>query len=99
MKRRTRAKARTLLSEFSSKLGSETLNVRIYRDREALVCERELVERDGTKFTMVLPVREPNAVRDLLTADPYYPRVRREVGRVLATLDKALREEHGKRAA
>ena len=98
MKRRPRTKTRTLLSEFSSRLGSETLNVRIYRDREAFVCERELVERDGTSFTMVLPFTEPEAVRELLEADPYYPRVRSEVGRALGTLDRALRE-HGKRAA
>ena len=96
--RRRKARTRTLLSGFSSKLGSETLNVRIYRDREALVCERELVERDGTSFTMVKPFREPRHVRELLEADPYYPRVRAEVGRALSGLEKALRE-HGKRAA
>lgn len=98
MKRR-KARTRTLLSGFSSKLGSETLNVRIYRDREALVCEREVVERDGTTFTMVVPFKEPEDVRALLTADPYYPRMRGEVGRALGTLDKALRQHHGKSAA
>ena len=99
MRRRKKAKARTLLSEFSSRLGAETLNVRIYRERGAFVCERELVERDGTSFTMVKPFKEAEDVRALLTADPYYPRVRGQVGRALGTLDKALREEHGKRAA
>ena len=98
MKRRAKTRARTLLSEFSSKVGSETLNVRIYRDREAFVCERELVERDGTSFTMVVPFKETEDARQLLTADPYYPRVRLEVGRALGRLDKAIREQHGKRA-
>lgn len=98
MRRRAKARTRTLLSEFSSRLGSETLNVRIYREREAFVCERELVERDGTSFTMVLPFDRPEAVRELLEADPHYPRVRSEVGRALGTLERALRE-HGKRAA
>lgn len=98
MTRRPRTKARTLLSGFSSRLGSETLNVRIYRDREALVCERELVERDGTSFTMVKPFRDPEEVRVLLAADPHYARVRGEVGRALGALDKALRE-HGWRAS
>ena len=96
MKRR-KVRTRTLLSGFSSRLGSETLNVRIYRDREALVCERELVERDGTSFTMVKPFREPQDVRELLEADPYYPRVRSEVARTLGALDRALRE-HGRAA-
>ena len=97
MRRRAKTRARTLLSEFSSKVGSETLNVRIYRDHEAFVCEREVVERDGTSFTMVMPFKEAEGARELLTADPYYPRIRAEVGRALGRLDKALRE-HGKRA-
>ncbi|MBI4292141.1 MAG: hypothetical protein HY661_11745 [Betaproteobacteria bacterium] len=92
MKRKTR----TLLGDFSSKLGSETLNVRIYRDRQAFVCERELVERDGTSFTMVLPFRKTEAARTLLTSDPYYPRVRGEVWRLLGQLEKVQREHHGK---
>ena len=98
MKRRAKARARTLLSGFSSRVGAETLNVRIYRDREAFVCERELVERDGTSFTMVLPFKVPDEARALLEADPHYPRVRRDVDRALGALDRALRE-HGRRAA
>ncbi len=96
IKRRAKAKTRTLLSEFSSKLGTETLNVRIYREREAFVCERELVERDGTSFTMVVPFEQPKTVRDLLTSDPCYSRMRGEVRAALGKLDKALREHHGK---
>ena len=98
MRRRPKAKARTLLSGFSSRLGSETLSVRIYRDRETFVCERELVERDGTSFTMVLPFREPKEFQTVLEADPYYPRVRGDVARALGRLDRALRK-HGRRAA
>jgi hypothetical protein len=96
MKHPRKQKARTLLSQFSSPLGSEVLKVRIYRDREAFVCERELVERDGTSFTMVLPFKEPGAARALLAADPYYARVRGEVGRALTKLDRALRDPRGR---
>jgi hypothetical protein len=99
MKHPRKQKARALLSEFSSTLGSEILKVRIYRDREAFVCERELVERDGTSFTMVLPFKKLETARRLLTGDPYYPRVRSELDRALRRLDRALREHHGKRAA
>ena len=97
MKQPRKQRARTLLSEFSSTLGSEVLNVRIYRDREAFVCERELVERDGTSFTMVLPFKKAETARTLLAADPYHPRVRAEVVRTLGMLDRVLREEHGQR--
>jgi hypothetical protein len=96
VKRPRKQKARALLSEFSSPLGSEVLKVRIYRDREAFVCERELVERDGTSFTMVLPFKDPVAARALLSADPYYARVRGEIGRALTKLDRAIRDSHGK---
>lgn len=99
MTRRNKAKGRALLSGFSSRLGRETLNIRIYQDHEAFVCERELVERDGTSFTMVFPFREPERARALLATDPYYPKVRAQVARALVTLDKALREQHGKRVS
>lgn len=94
----TKAKTRTLLSEFTSALGSEVLKVRIFRDRGAFVCERELVERDGTSFTMVLPFRDAVAAQSLLTSDPYYPRVRADVAIALGRLQKAMQERDGKPA-
>lgn len=95
MKYPKKQKARALLSEFSSTLGSEILKVRLYRDGETIVCERELVERDGTSFTMVLPVTGTEAARALLALDPHYPRVRGEVWRILGRLEKTQREQDG----
>ena len=96
MKRLVKRKPRVLLSEFSSKVGNETLKVRFYRDRGSLVCEREVVERDGTSFTMVFPFREAQAARELIAADPYYSRVRPEASRALTKLERALRQRHEK---
>lgn len=96
MKYVRKLKARYLLSEFSSTLGSETLKVRIYRDRETFVCERELVERDGTSFTMVLPFMQAETARALLSADPYFSQVRGEVWRAIGKLNKAVLEHDGK---
>jgi hypothetical protein len=96
MKHLKRQKTRALLSEFSSTLGNEILKIRIYRDREAFVCERELVERDGTSFTMVLPFRKTETARTLLASDPYYSQMRGEVSRALGKLDKVLRENDEK---
>ena len=62
-------------------------------------CERELVERDGTSFTMVLPFKDAEAARALLRSDPYYSRVRGQVGRALGRLDKVLHERDGKPAS
>jgi len=47
---------------------------------------------------MVLPFKEPGAARALLARDPYYARVRGEVGRALIKLERALRDSHGKAA-
>jgi hypothetical protein len=96
IKRRKKPQIRVLLSEFSSRLGGETLSIRIYHDHETFVCERQLVERDGTSITMVLPFKEPSAARVLLAADPYYGRVRDKVRRVLLRLDSVARGFHGK---
>ncbi|MGH8747328.1 MAG: hypothetical protein ACREUK_12670 [Burkholderiales bacterium] len=96
---RRKRKARALLSEFSRTLGSEVLKVRIYREREAFVCERELVERDGTSFTMVLAFKDAASARSVFASDPYYPRVRGEVGRILGRLEDPLRERHGNPAS
>jgi len=94
MRRMERRKARTLLGEFSSGIGSETLNVRVYRDRRSFVCEREMVERDGTSFTMVFPFSQVDSLRAVLTADPYYALVRGDVRRVLGRVDRALQAIH-----
>jgi len=95
MKRSGIQKQRKLVSVFSSRLDSETLNIRIYRDRETFVCEREIVERDGTSFTMVLPFDEPEAARKLFASDPYFSHVERQVGHVLVRLARILRDRHG----
>ena len=97
MKSRTgRRAAKALLSQFSVALGRETLNVRVYRHRDSLICERELVERDGTSFTMVLPLRASDEIRALLQSDPYYSKVRTDVAGALARLEKALRNDSKK---
>jgi hypothetical protein len=92
VKRPGKRKTRTLLSEFSGEVGTETLKVRFYRDRDSLICERELVERDGTSFTMVIPLNEAGAARKLIAADPYYSRVEWQAARALNKLDRALRD-------
>ena len=96
MKRTNFQKPRKLLSEFSSALGNEILSVRIYRDREKFICERRLVKRDGTTFTMVLPFVEPQAARVFLSADPYYSHVQKQIRQVLVRLDRAWQNVYGK---
>ena len=91
MKRTEKRQAKTLLGEFSRLLGNETLTVRVYRDHGSCVCERELVERDGTSFTMVIPFREVDTLKAVLSADPHYANVSADIFRVLRKVDRALR--------
>ena len=87
MTRPVKRKARTLLSEISSRVGSETLKIRFYRERGSFVCERELVERDGTSFTMVVPFRKRETAQKLLLSDPYYAQVKVKAKRALSALE------------
>lgn len=70
---------RTIFGEFSHDLGKKTLQVRIYREYNALVCERALIERDGSTYTQTLAVRRFDEVANLLQADPYYLEIRPRV--------------------
>ena len=96
MKRSGNQQPRKLFSEFSSTLGSETLNVRIYQENSTFICEREIVERDGTSFTMLIPFSEAATVRKLLATDPCFSQVTGQVGRILVSLDRVLRDKHAK---
>lgn len=97
MKRPEIRQPRQLLSEFSSQVGTETLSIRLYSQRESFICERRLVERDGSSFTIVLPFKEPQSARSFLLADPHYGRVRKEMGQVLVRLDQKWRAGNGKK--
>lgn len=85
-------KPRRLLGGFSSVVGNGALKIRIYRDQDSFVFEREIVERDGTSLTLVLPFVEPEVMRKLFVADPNYIYMKGQAGRVLVKLNQAMRE-------
>ena len=89
MKPPVKRKARTLLSEFSARIGAETLKVRFYREGRSYVCERELIERDGTSFTTVVPFSDCQTAQTVLASDPYYSQVKLKAKRALASLEGA----------
>lgn len=86
MKLREILNERTIIAEFSHDLGRKTLQVRIYREYNALVCERAVIERDGSTYTQTLAVRSFDEVANLLQADPYYREVRSRVDYLLNRL-------------
>lgn len=95
-KPRKKTRVRALLTEIKSRLGHEILSIRVYREHKSFIFERQIVERDGATFTVVMPFKETAAVRALLAADPYYERLKSKVGRLSLSLEKALWGTHGK---
>lgn len=96
MKRSGTQHPRKLFSEFSFQLKTETLSVRIYQQESTFICEREIVERDGASFTMLVPVEQPETARKLLATDPCFTQANGQIGRMLVRLDNALRDKRGK---
>ncbi len=85
-----RAKAnpvdRRIFAEIVHNHGKKTLQVRVYREYNAFVCERVLVERDGSIYTQTLAVSSLDGITSLLQADPYYPEMRTRVDFLLNRL-------------
>lgn len=96
LKLRSKAQARALLGEFNNRLGREILNIRIYHEHESFIFERQIVERDGTSFTVVLPFRKATAIRNLIAADPYSKYLQLNAERIAVKLEQALWFTHGK---
>lgn len=85
---------RQLRGGFSKTLGKQTLRVRIFREAQGYVCERELVETDGTTFTQALPFVGLSKLRTFFRADEFYSRIETEVEKVLAKLAREVRDEY-----
>src|SRR5512134_3717085 len=77
---------RRLVGEFSRTIGKETLHIRFYEDLNGFVCERELVERDGTSFVQTLPFTHARQVREFFQADPYYSLLMVDIDKIVARL-------------
>jgi hypothetical protein len=86
MKRREKPAYREIFARFSRVIGKETLNVRVFREKTGFVCERELVENDGTTFTQALPFVKLGKLKRFLLADPHYPLYRKEAEKLIEAL-------------
>ena len=63
---------RHAFAEFSQAIGKEIIAVRLYKEQVGYLCEREIVESDGSAFIQVLPFNTTKEVRELLHCDPYF---------------------------
>lgn len=67
---------RHTLAEFSQTIGKQVLNVRLFKEHAGYLCERELVESDGSAFTQALPFQSAAAIREFLHSDPHYAAIK-----------------------
>ena len=67
---------RPAFAEFSQAIGREIIAVRLYKDQVGYLCEREIVESDGSAFTHVLPFTTTKEVREFLHCDPHFSTIK-----------------------
>jgi hypothetical protein len=88
-----RAMNRTALKPFfecNHDSKKERLSVRVLRQADGFVCERELVERDGSTTLQVLPFHSVDILRYFLSRDPFYEFIRHEVGLLFRRLQEEM---------
>jgi hypothetical protein len=86
MKPKANLVERRIFGEIVHNHGRKMLQVRVYREYNAFVCERMIVERDGSTYTQTLAVASLDEITSLLQADPYYPDMRARVDFLLNRL-------------
>jgi N-acetylmuramoyl-L-alanine amidase CwlA len=67
---------RQAFAEFSQTIGKEIIEIRLYKEQVGYLCERELIESDGSTFTQVLPFTTTNEVREFLHCDPHFSTIK-----------------------
>lgn len=77
---------RRAFAEFSQEIGKDMIRIRLFKESVGFLCERELVESDGTAFTQVLPFRTTNEVQEFLHCDPHYSTIKRNANELLGKL-------------
>lgn len=82
------------LSEFSQVVGKRVLHFRLYRQSEGFLCERELIEPDGTGTTQALPCETVHQVEEFIESDPHYREIKRGANKLLHNLELEVRHEH-----
>ena len=85
---------RHAFAEFSQTIGREIIAIRLYKEHAGYVCERELIESDGTAFTQALPFTTTKEVREFLHCDPYFSTIKTGANMLLGKLALEVPHEH-----
>lgn len=74
------------LSEHSQAIGKQMLFIRLYQESTGFLCERELIETDGTGVFQILPFQKLSEVQEFLVSDPHYLVIKRGASKILDSL-------------
>lgn len=83
----TKQPIRKLLAQVSKVVAKETLNFRVYREHSGFLCERELIQRDGSRYTQALSFEEIGKLERFLRSDPHYPAIKKEAEKLIDILE------------
>ena len=81
------------LSEHSQAIGKQMLYIRLYQENSWFLCERELIETDGTGVFQILPFQKLSEVTEFLVSDPHYLVIKRGASKILDSLTLELPNE------
>ena len=74
------------LSEHSQAVGKQMLHIRLYQESIGYLCERELVEADGTGFVQAFPFRRFHQAQEFLKSDPHFTIIKKGANKILDCL-------------
>ena len=82
----TKQNVRHAFAEFAQAIGREIIVIRLFREHAGYLCERELIESDGTAFTQALPFKTTKEVREFLHCDPHFSTIKMGANTLLGKL-------------
>lgn len=71
------------ISEHCQAVGKRILHLRLYQEHSGFVCERELIEVDGTGIIQALPFHSLLEIQEFLMSDPHYGAIKKGAGKLL----------------
>lgn len=81
------------ISEHCHAVGKQKLYLRLYDEGSGFLCERELVEADGTGVIQAFPFRTLGEVHEFLISDPHYISIRKGVNKIFEILTSGVSHE------
>lgn len=79
-----------LLTECEVRVARDILGIKVMRFGGSFVCERVLIERDGTKSVQCLTFRKIDTLRKFMESDPLYRACQKEIDSVVGTVRKII---------